>query len=125
MESRRAQREAVVNAHVESEAVITTWRAALAKFHHPRYEVPPRWLIADGSEAVEQFLIGFLSAFPDLWLRKLALQHADGAVIVECVFGGTNLGPLGEIAATGKNAGAGCLDFHLRGGPPSLREGVL
>jgi predicted ester cyclase len=102
MESLRARREAVVNAHVEAEAVNHDVAAALAAFHHPRYEIPARGLIADGSEAVEQFLVGFLGAFPDLWLRKLALYHADDAVIVECMFGGTHRGQSGQLAPTGK-----------------------
>jgi hypothetical protein len=86
-ESLRARREAVVNAHVEAEAVKHDVAAALATFHHPRYEVPAAGLIADGSEAVAEFLNRFLGAFPDLWLRKLALYHADDAVIVECKWG--------------------------------------
>ena len=33
----RARREAVVNAHIEAEAVKHDVAAALATFHHPRY----------------------------------------------------------------------------------------
>jgi hypothetical protein len=84
------------------------WPPRWQRFIIPVYEVPARGLIADGSEAVELFLIGFLGAFPDLWLQKLALYHADDAVIVECKFGGTNRGPLGV------NGGAGCLDLRVR-----------
>jgi steroid delta-isomerase-like uncharacterized protein len=102
MESLRARREAVVKAHVEAEAVKHDVAAALATFHHPRYEVPATGVIADGSEAVEALLNRFLGAFPDLWLRILALYHADDAVIVECKFGGTHRGTWGGIAPTGK-----------------------
>jgi predicted ester cyclase len=102
MESLRARREAVVNTHIEAEAVKHDVAAALATFHHPRYEVPATGVIADGSEAVEEFLDRLLGAFPDLWLQRLGLYHADDAVIVECKFGGTHRGSLGEIAPTGK-----------------------
>ena len=36
----REQREAVVKAHIEAEAVTHDVAAALATFRHPRYEVP-------------------------------------------------------------------------------------
>ena len=101
-ESLRARREAVVNAHIEAEAVKHDVAAALATFHHPRYEVPANGVIAEGSEAVEKFLNGLLGAFPDLWLKPLALYQADDAVIVECKWGGTQRGPLADIAPTGK-----------------------
>ena len=101
-ESLRTRREAVVNAHIEAEAVKHDVAAALATFHHPRYEVPANGVIADGSEAVEKFLNGLLGAFPDLWLKPLTLYHADDAVIVECKWGGTQRGPLADLAPTGK-----------------------
>ncbi|HMM90802.1 ester cyclase [Bradyrhizobium sp.] len=101
-DSLRARREAVVNAHIEAEAEKHDVAAALATFHHPRYEVPANGIIADGSEAVESFLNGVLSAFPDLWLKPLKLYHADDAVIVECRWGGTQRGPLADIAPTGR-----------------------
>lgn len=101
-ESLRARREAVVNAHIQAEAVEHDVAAALATFHHPRYEVPANALIADGSQSVETFLKGVLSAFPDLWLKPLKFYHADDAVIVEAKWGGTQLGALGDIAPTGK-----------------------
>ena len=101
-ESLRVRREAVVNAHIQAEAVEHDVAAALATFHHPRYEVPANALIADGSQSVETFLKGVLGAFPDLWLKPLKLYHADDAVIVEAKWGGTQLGPLADIAPTGK-----------------------
>ena len=84
MESLRARREAVVNAHIEAEAVKHDLTATLATFRHPRYEVPSVGVIADGAEAVEKFLTGVLGAFPDLWVKPFAFYHADDAVIVEC-----------------------------------------
>jgi len=98
----RANREAVVNAHIEAETVKHDVAAALATFHHPRYEVPALGAIADGAEAVHGLLTQLLQAFPDFWLEKSALYHADQAVIVECRFGGTHRGPWAGIAPTGK-----------------------
>jgi predicted ester cyclase len=99
----RARREAVVNAHIEAEAVTHDVAAALATFHHPRYEVPAVGAIADGGQAVEGLLSLLLGAFPDFWLKKLALYHADDAVIVECKFGGTHRGVWAGIAPTGNS----------------------
>jgi predicted ester cyclase len=100
-QSLRARREAVINAHIEAEAVTHDVSAALATFHRPRYEVPAVGAIADGAEAVQGLLNQLLGAFPDLWLDKLALYHADEAVIVECKFGGTHRGSWAGIAPTG------------------------
>ena len=98
----KARREAVVNAHIEAEAVNHDIAATLATFHHPHYEVPAVGVTADGAEAVRGLLEQLLGAFPDFWLRRHALYHADDAVIVECIFGGTHRGPWAGIAPTGK-----------------------
>ena len=98
----RASREAVVNAHIEAEAVKYDVAAALATLHHPRYEVPAVGAIADGGEAVHGLLTQLLGAFPDFWLEKSALYHADEAIIVECRFGGTHRGPWAGIAPSGR-----------------------
>jgi predicted ester cyclase len=90
-----------VNAHIEAEAVKHDVRAALATFHRPRYEVPAVGAVADGGAAVEGLLTQLLGAFPDFWLNKLAVYHADDAVIVECKFGGTHRGVWAGIAPTG------------------------
>jgi steroid delta-isomerase-like uncharacterized protein len=100
-QSLRERREAVVNAHIEAEAVKHDVAAALATFSHPRYEVPAMGAIIDGAEAVEGLLSQLLGAFPDFWLQKLALYHAEEAVIVECKFGGTHRGVWAGIAPTG------------------------
>jgi len=97
----RERREAVVNAHIEAEAVKHDVAAALATFSHPRYEVPAMGGIVDGGEAVEGLLSQLLAAFPDFWLEKLAVHHADDAVIVECKFGGTHRGVWAGIEPTG------------------------
>jgi len=98
----REQREAVVNAHLEAEAVKHDVRAALATFTRPRYEVPAIGGVVDGGKAVESLLGQLLGAFPDFWLKKLAVYHADDAVIVECKFGGTQRGVWAGIAPTGR-----------------------
>jgi predicted ester cyclase len=97
----RERREAVVNAHIEAEAVKHDVAAALATFIHPRYEVPAMGGIVDGGEAVEGLLSQLLAAFPDFWLEKLAVHHADEAVIVECKFGGTHRGVWAGIEPAG------------------------
>jgi predicted ester cyclase len=99
--SLRARRESVVSAHIEAEAVTNDVAAALATFHHPRYEVPAVGAIADGPEAVQGLLSQLLGAFPDFWLRQLAFHPADDAVIVEVRFGGTHRGVWAGIAPTG------------------------
>ena len=98
----RARRDAVVDAHIEAEAVNHDIAAALATFHHPRYEVPAVGAVADGPEAVTGLLGQLLGAFPDFWLKRRATYHADDAVIVECTFGGTHRGPWAGVAGTGK-----------------------
>jgi len=100
-ENLRTAREAVVEAHIHAEAVTHDIAAALATFHRPRYEVPAVGAIAEGAEAVHGLLGQLLGAFPDFWLEKLALYHADDAVIVECRFGGTHRGAWAGLAASG------------------------
>ncbi len=97
----RARRETLVNAHIEAEAVQHDVAAALATFHRPRYEVPAMGAVVDGGDAVHGLLTQLLAAFPDFWLERTALYHADDAVIVECRFGGTHRGPWAGIAPTG------------------------
>jgi hypothetical protein len=87
--STRARREAIVNAHIEAEAITHDAAATVATFRHPRYEVPALGAIVDGAEAVNGLVSGLLAAFPDFYLHKIALHHADDAVIVEARFGWT------------------------------------
>jgi len=101
MTSLRAKREEIINAHIHAETVTHDVAAALATFHHPRYEVPAFGAIADGPEAVQGLLGQLLGVFPDFWLTKLATYHADNAVVVECKFGGTQRGPWAGIPPTG------------------------
>jgi SnoaL-like polyketide cyclase len=101
-ETIRTRREAVINAHIEAEAVTHDVAATVATFRHPRYEVPALGAIVEGAEAVNGLVTGLLSAFPDFYLQKMALHHADDAVIVEVRFGGTQLGIWAGIEPTGK-----------------------
>ena len=99
--SLRAARDAVVKAHIEAETVTHDVAAALATFHHPRYEVPALSAIADGADAVQNLLGQLFGAFPDFWLTKLATYHAEDAVIVECRMGGTHRGVWAGVPPTG------------------------
>lgn len=101
IENLRARRDAVVKAHIEAETIQHDVAAALATFHHPRYEVPAMGAVVDGGDAVHGLLTQLLGAFPDFWLEQIAVHHADNAVILECRFGGTHRGPWASIAATG------------------------
>jgi len=101
IENLRARRDAVVQAHIAAETVQHDVAAALATFHHPRYEVPAMGAVVDGGDGVRDLLTQLLGAFPDFWLEQIAVHHADNAVIVECRFGGTHRGPWAGIAATG------------------------
>ena len=64
-QSLRALREQVVEAHIRAETVDHSVAAAVATFHHPRYEVPAVGAVADGPAAVETLLGQMLGAFPD------------------------------------------------------------
>ena len=88
----RARREAVIQAHIEAEAVHHDVAAALATFEHPKYDVPALGGVVDGAAGVDGLLHALLAAYPDSWLREGAHYHADDAVIAECVFGGTQRG---------------------------------
>ena len=96
----RTHREAVVQAHINAEAVSHDVAGVLASFRHPRYEVPALEAIADGTQAVEGLVGYLLTAFPDFYLEQTALYHAEDAVIVECRFGGTHRGIWNGIQPT-------------------------
>jgi predicted ester cyclase len=88
--------------HIEAEAVNHDVAATVATFRRARYEVPAMGAIVDGPEAVSGLVGGLMSAFPDFYLHKIALHHADDAVVVEARFGGTHRGVWAGIEATGK-----------------------
>jgi predicted ester cyclase len=101
-DSMRARREAIVNAHIEAEAVTHDPAATVATFRRARYEVPALGAVVEGAEGVNGLVGGLLAAFPDFYLHRTALYHADDAVIVECRFGGTQLGVWAGMEPTGR-----------------------
>lgn len=105
-----------MKAHIEAEAVNHDVASTVATFLHPRYEVPALAATADGPEAVHGLISAVLSAFPDFYLHQEMLHHAENAVIVECRFGGTQLGMWAGIPPTGKRAEVqGVLIFVFEG----------
>jgi steroid delta-isomerase-like uncharacterized protein len=100
-ESLRAQREAVVRRHMESENV-HDFDTTMSTFGHPRYEIIPTGAVYDGEEAVRAYFKESRSAFPDQRNELISLRHADDAVIVEFWLLGTHRGPLGGLAPTGR-----------------------
>ncbi len=120
----RARREAIVKAHIEAEAVHHDVAAALATFKHPKYDVPALGGVVDGVEGVDGLLHALLAAYPDFWLREGAHYHADDAVIVECVFGGTQQGEWAGIPATGRMMEVAAALFFLFDGDGLICERV-
>jgi len=98
----RARREAVIRAHIKAEAVDHDVAATVATFTRPRYDVPALGGVVDGAAGVDGLLHTLLGAFPDFWVREGAYHHADDAVIVECVFGGTQKGEWAGIPPTNR-----------------------
>jgi predicted ester cyclase len=113
MNNLRARREAVVKAHIRAEAVTHDPAAALATFKHPRYDVPALGGVVDGAAGVDGLLHGLLCAFPDFWLREGDYHYTDNAVIVECVFGGTQKGVWAGLDPTGRKMEVAAALFFL------------
>jgi hypothetical protein len=44
----------VVDAHIDAETVHHDVQAALATFHHPRYETPAMGAVVDGPDGVQE-----------------------------------------------------------------------
>ena len=70
------------------------------------------------------FVEQVLTAFPDLWVRQLALYHADDAVIVEGKFGGTQRGVWAGVAPTGKEVQVECVLIFVFEGSDLVCEKV-
>ena len=70
-EDLRARRMAVFDAHFDLKTVPNDVQAALATFHHPRYEVPAAGAAVDGADGVDGLPIQLLTAFPDFRLERL------------------------------------------------------
>jgi steroid delta-isomerase-like uncharacterized protein len=97
----RAQREAIVREHMESENAYD-FDTTIATFGHPRYELVATGDVYDGEEAVRGYFAESRRAFPDQRNELIALHHADDAVIVEFDVLGTHLGPLRALPPTGR-----------------------
>jgi len=97
----RAEREAIVREHMESENR-HDFAATLATFEHPRYEIVPTGDVYDGAEEVMGYFKASRATFPDQRNELRAMHHADDAVIVEFDLLGTHKGELRGIPPTGK-----------------------
>ncbi|MBV9769135.1 MAG: ester cyclase [Bryobacterales bacterium] len=124
IEDIRARREAVVKAHFKAETMDHDVAAALATFRQPRYEVPAAGVIADGTDAVRDFLTQVFAAFPDLWLEQKALYHSEHVVVVECKFGGTQRGVWAGVAPTGRKGEVECVLIFVFEGADLVCEKV-
>ena len=122
VDTMRAHREAIVNEHIEAEAVRHDVAATVRTFKHPRYEVPALGAVADGAEAVTGFLQALLTAFPDFYIKKNAVHHTDDAVIVECRLGGTQRGEWAGIKPSGKKMEVSAALFFLFDGEEMICE---
>ncbi len=99
--STRAEREAIVREHMESENR-HDFAATLATFEHPRYEIVPTGDVHDGADEVMSYFKTSRATFPDQRNELRAMHHADDAVIVEFDLLGTHRGELRGIPPTGK-----------------------
>jgi steroid delta-isomerase-like uncharacterized protein len=122
-EALRAQREAVVRRHMESENV-HDFDTTMKTFGHPRYEIIPTGAVYDGEEAVRAYFKESRTAFPDQRNELISLRHADDAVIVEFWLLGTHRGPLGGLAPTGREFRCRMTAFFLFEGTGIVCERV-
>ncbi len=101
MSSLRAEREAVVRRHMDSENR-HEFDVTLATFKHPRYELVATGEVYDGEDEVKQYYAASRATFPDQRNEVRAMHHADDAVIVEFDLLGTHRGALRGIPPTGQ-----------------------
>jgi steroid delta-isomerase-like uncharacterized protein len=97
----RAQREAIVHEHMESENRLD-FDATIATFTHPRYELIATGEVYDGEEEVRGYYARSRATFKDQRNEVIALHHADDGVFVEFDLLGTQSGPLAGMAPTGR-----------------------
>ncbi len=97
----RAQREAIVIEHMESENR-HEYDATIETFAHPRYELIATGDVFDGRAEVERYFEQTRTAFPDQRNELIALHHSDDAVIAEAMLYGTHLGSFRGLPATGR-----------------------
>ena len=96
--SLRQRREAIVNQHIEAENKHNI-EAAIATFHHPRYEV--NGVERDGKAAVEELLQGLMHSMSDMQAKTVRLRHMDDGVLVEGFIMGTHDGEWAGIPPSG------------------------
>ncbi|HSU19267.1 MAG TPA: ester cyclase [Acidobacteriaceae bacterium] len=101
-EAVQAQRNLVIQAHLEAECITHDVDATVATFRHARYEIPALGTTADGPAAVHDLLTAVLDAFPDFYIRPVSYYDSETAVIVEAVLGGTQTGPWAAFPPSGK-----------------------
>jgi hypothetical protein len=92
----RAQREAVVREHMESENR-HEFDVTMRTFSHPRYELIATGDTFDGPEEVQRYFTDSRSAFPDQRNEVRAIHHAG--IVCERVYfdSATILGQLGLV----------------------------
>ncbi len=100
-EETRRRREQTVREHMDAENR-GDFAAALATFARPRYELMGLDRTFDGPDAVAEYFRTSRLPFPDQRNELISLRHADDAVVVELWLLGTHLGPLGDLAPTGR-----------------------
>ncbi|RSS84362.1 ester cyclase [Streptomyces sp. WAC06614] len=99
----RAEREALVREHMESENR-HAFDATLRTFAtHPRYEIVAGGRVYDGPAEVAAYYRATRAAFPDQRNDLVSLRHADDAVVVEFDLHGTHLGELYGFPPTGRS----------------------
>lgn len=87
----RAQREAVVRDHMESENR-RDFDATIATFAHPHYELLATGAVYDGEDEVRAYYRESRALVPDQRNEVIAMHHTDDAVIVEFWLRGTPAG---------------------------------
>ena len=97
----RAERDAVIREHMESENRLD-FDVTIATFDHPRYELVGTGQVFDGEEQVRNYYAASRAAFPDQRNEIHSLRHADDAVVVEFDLLGTHLGNFAGFEPTGR-----------------------
>jgi steroid delta-isomerase-like uncharacterized protein len=119
----RSEREATVRRHMEAENV-HDFDTVIGTFAHPRYELVGTGQVHDGEAAVREYFRATRAAFPDQRNELIALHHADDAVIAEFWLLGTQRGPLGGLAPTGRTFRCRMAAFFLFDGAKLTCERV-
>jgi steroid delta-isomerase-like uncharacterized protein len=97
----RAERDAVIREHMESENRLD-FDVTIATFDHPRYELVGTGQVFDGEEQVRNYYAASRAAFPDQRNEIHSLRHTDDAVVVEFDLLGTHLGNFAGFDPTGR-----------------------